>query len=114
MDWYKLLPHDLVQSAYGSDGDEMAWPKVQALKVVSFLEANGYVVTGVDIWIPTNPGPTIPTPFVYDWKLKGIPRADSYPTTAVEFIDSFEWDPKDNSHNNMQPFFNIWARRYSS
>jgi hypothetical protein len=112
MKWYALLPSGLRDGAYKADNDELAWPRESALRVVELLLERGYAITGVDVWIPTIPGPTIPTPFVYDWKLKGIPRTDKNPGSALDFIRQFDWDASDSSHGNMEPVFNIWAQAY--
>jgi hypothetical protein len=116
MDWHKVIPADLRATAYES-GPECAWNRGDALRVADVLSENGYVVLGVDIWLPTVPGPTILTPFVYDWFLEWAQRANppstEYPKTAKDFIRTFEWDPADNSHQGMQPYFNFTATRHS-
>lgn len=110
MDWDKLLSDDLRAAAYKSKR-EYAWNRADALRVVDVLLLNGYVVLGVDIWLRTDPGPTIPTPFVYDWDLRADAPSKEYPKSAESFIRTFEWDPADNNHNGMPPYFNITARR---
>jgi hypothetical protein len=113
MDWYSVLTPELSKAAYKSD-DEMAWPRQEAIRVATLLQKNGHVVIGVDIWLPTQPGPTIPTPFVYDWSLRTEKPPTDYPPSAIEFIRSFAWDPSDRSHGGMEPYFNITARRSDS
>jgi hypothetical protein len=86
MDWYELLPLDLKKAAYSAK--------------------NGFVISAVDVWIPTTPGPA---PYGYDWApsraaLLGI-------DTAVEFVQSFDWKKSDAVKIEMQPYFNIWAMR---
>ncbi len=114
MEWYAFLPSDLQNGAYKADNDELAWPRDSALRVAEILTKHSYAITSVEVWIPTIPGPTIPTPFVYDWKLKGIPRKDKYPESAADFIRQFKWDAADSSHGGIEPVFNIWAQRYRS
>lgn len=114
MEWYKLLPNDLYGIAYRSLNEELAWPREQALRVIHILSSNRYVVTRVDVWIPTSPGPTIPTPFVYDWSLKSVTRNSSLPKSAKDFVSVFAWDSTDESHRGIEPVFNIWAVPYSS
>jgi hypothetical protein len=114
MDWYKLLPDDLRAAAYESKGGEYAWNKTDALRVIDILSQNGYTILGVDIWLPTDPGPTIPTPFVYDWTLRAdqdLPSQE-YPRTAEDLVRKFKWDPTDKSHNDMAPYFNFGAIRH--
>jgi hypothetical protein len=112
MDWHQVIPAHLRATAYESNS-ECAWNRGHALRVIDILTENGYVVLGVDIWLPTDPGPTIPTPFVYDWTLRADAPSREYAKTAKDFIRTFEWDPADNSHQRMQPYFNIVARRHS-
>jgi hypothetical protein len=109
MDWYKYLDRPLQDSAYRA-GIELAWSKSDALKIVRLLKDKGYVVLGVDVWIPTENGPTIPTPFVYDWSLGQDTNQPERRATAFEFIESFEWDPSDQSHQGRPPYFNILAK----
>jgi len=113
MEWENLLPDDLREAAYKA-GSESAWSKRNALRVVEILSADGYVILGVDIWLATKPGPTIPTPFVYDWSLRADLPSQEYPKSAAEFIQTFEWDPTDTSHNGREPYFNILAQRRDS
>jgi hypothetical protein len=101
-----VIPSDLRAAAYESNS-ECAWNRSDALRIIDILSENGYVVLSVDIWLPTDPGPTIPTPFVYDWTLCADAPSREYPKTAKDFIRTFEWDPADNSHQGMQPYFNI-------
>jgi hypothetical protein len=110
--WYQLLPESLRKSAYTA-AHERAWRRQDALKVVDILSTNGYVVLGVDIWLATDPGPTIPTPFVYDWSLESALQSGKCPKSAAEFIRTFEWDSADVSHEGREPYFNILAERLS-
>lgn len=64
-------------------------------------------VIGVDVWLPTTPGPTIPTPYVYDWNLSSDRVTPEYPRTAVDFIQTFEWSEDDTSHRGLEPYFNL-------
>jgi hypothetical protein len=110
VEWLSLLPPDLAKAAYCA-GDEMAWPRSDAIRVVGLLRANGYIVLGVDVWLPTQPGPTIPTPFVYDWSLNTDGTAKVSDRTAADFIRGFQWSDADESHCGMEPVFNITAKR---
>jgi hypothetical protein len=91
MDWDKLVPDDIRAAAYRSNC-ECAWNREDALRVIDVLSENGYLVLGVDIWLPTDPGPTIPTPFVYDWSLRAEAPSKEHPKTAKDFVRTFEWD----------------------
>jgi hypothetical protein len=112
-EWEHLLPEDLRKAAYKA-GLESAWCRQDALRIVDILSSNGYLILGIDIWIPTDPGPTIPTPFVYDWSAEAASRTSRYPNSAAEFIRTFEWDPSDKSHRGMEPYFNVLAERLHS
>jgi hypothetical protein len=113
MDWLDLLPPDLAELGYRA-GEEIAWSRGDALTVVEFLKTKGYVVLGVDIWLPTQPGPTIPAPFVYDWSLNADLPLRENANTADGFIRTFQWANADHSHHGMEPYFNITAIRQSS
>ncbi|MGD0634409.1 MAG: hypothetical protein ABSA13_09060 [Beijerinckiaceae bacterium] len=80
--WVSILPLDILKRAYRASNGELAWPGTDATAVVKILQANGFSILGVDIWLPTRPRPTIPTPFVYDWSA-------AYAIPALEFIS--EW-----------------------
>jgi hypothetical protein len=101
-DWTTLLPDYLRQRGYKS-GSELAWAREDALQVAETLSNNGYSILGVDIWLATVPGPTIPTPFVYDWDPSRCGMS------AAEFIRTVDWDPTDTSHRGREPHFNILA-----
>ncbi len=99
--WRGVLPRVLLERAYRtSDGRELAWSRSDALEVIELLIEAGYEICGVDIWLPTKPGPTIPTPFVYDWD-------DRHPISAAEFVKTFAWDDADRSHGGRAPYFNL-------
>ncbi len=106
--WYEYLPSDLLAAAYMS-GPEMAWSRPDSIRVVDALTKNGCAVIGVDIWLPTLPGPTIPTPFVYDWDVYHTANTASGNALAKQFITEFQWDPRDRSHRGAEPYFNITA-----
>jgi hypothetical protein len=106
--WETLLPEHLLQAAYRSSGGEYAWKLEDALVVLKLLSSGGCVVLGVDVWLPTDPGPTIPTPYVYDWDLENQGRSGEG-QSAVDFVRTFQWDPTDTSAQGMPPYFNICA-----
>jgi hypothetical protein len=104
MEWYKLLPRDLIGLAYKAN-DEMAWGREDALKVVSILERSSYDILGVDVWLPTKPGPT---PWLRDWS-KSDSQSDRGAKSAGEFIASFDWNSLDANLRFEEPLFNIVA-----
>lgn len=107
MNWFHMLPHDLTATAYMA-GSEAAWDRQRALDVIKFLEEKGFQILGVDIWIPTDPGPTIPAKFVYDWSID-IERRSKKFLTPTEFVLNFSWDYTDEINIRREPFFNITA-----
>ena len=102
MNWTSALPRALLEQAYQSS-NEMAWRREAALSVVKLLRISGYTVLGVDIWLATKPGPTIPTPIVYDWD---IDQPDPKPGPE-QFIAEFSWDKDDIANKDAEPFFNL-------
>jgi len=111
--WETLLPKQLLAAGYRSKGGEYAWKRDDALAVLDLLSASGYVILGVDIWLPTTPGPTIPTPIVYDWDLERAGTSGES-RSAIDFIRTFQWDHADTSTRGMDPYFNICAARSDS
>lgn len=111
--WVRRLSAELVESAYSARG-ELAWPAHEAVRAIRQLAANECVVCGVEVWIPTTPGPTIPAPFFYGWDA-GAPRAgEAYRDFAARanagadhYISTFQWDPRDDAHAHTEPYFNI-------
>ncbi len=84
--WYKIIPTDLLEIAYGSTYS-LAWPKEQALQVLDALSANGYVIVGIDAWLPTSPGPS---QLPYDWNIDINPHSKIFANTPRQFIEEFE------------------------
>ena len=105
MHWFNDLPARLRLSAYRS-GVEAAWSRADALEVIAMLKQRGFYILGVDIWLPTIPGPTIPTPFIYDWNEAHVGDYPNIAPTASEFVSSFAWDPTDANRHEC-PYFCI-------
>ncbi len=106
MEWFKELPVELQAAAYTA-GEEHAWGRADALKVLSWLAQRGFIVFGIDIWLPTVPGPTIPTPYVYDWDMEANSGGRLSPSqNAIEFISSFKW-AADDKYCQELPYFAI-------
>lgn len=107
------LPALLRKSAYYATG-EAAWPGQEALRVIARFTDQGIAVLGVEVWLPTRPGPTIPTPFIYTWEAEEKKEFETWTEfarrvnkQAREYIDKFEWDEADNEHQNLIPYFNF-------
>ena len=99
-EWLVHIPEGPRSRAYRADG-EFAWSRDDAIRVAEVLRNKGFAVIGVDIWLPTDPGPTIPTPFVYDWS------QEAGRVGAVDFIGDFKWADEDSRHKDLEPYFNL-------
>ena len=108
MEWYQNLTNDTFKSSY-KYWKELAWNKQEAMHAIEILTGHNYVIICVDIWIPMDGGPTIPTPFVYDWSPGQQSRQQKHRESAKDFIESFQWDSADRSHGGLEPYFNILA-----
>lgn len=106
------LPQHLKDKAYLAD-KESAWPKDEALSVVEFCKGQGIAVLGGEVWLPTQSGPTIPTPVMYAWEADQKVSTESWSQfvgrtseTAKKYIAEFCWDPADASRA-LTPVFNL-------
>lgn len=104
--WYHDLPQRLLETAYRV-GAEMAWRRSDTMEVIALLHAAGRKVIGVDIWLATRDGPTIPTPYVYDWEVDRLSDDPLYQGSAEHFVCQFNWHPDDKIHTGVEPWFNI-------
>ena len=102
-EWHDLLPASYRNPAY-LFGDEYAWPRDMAIKVISLLERRDRRVIGVDTWIPTRPGPT---PVIYDWDENRHTRIPGFGRTPSEFVRTFSWDMAKVDERELQPYFNL-------
>ena len=108
----KKLPQRLKDGAYSAD-EESAWHKDDALGVIEFCKEQGIAVLGGEVWVPTKPGPTIPSPFVYTWEANKKIPAESWSQfvgrtseIAKKYIAEFSWDPTD-ALQSQTPVFNL-------
>lgn len=104
MKWHQQLPEVLRSSAYLSEGGEPAWPRDAALEVVEYLRGKQFAILGVEIWIATHPGPTIP---LYQWSRSDARDSLANPQTADEYIQRFSWAADDDQFRDQVPFFNL-------
>jgi hypothetical protein len=114
-----LPPH--LQAAAFSIGEELAWPRKEALEVIDWIAHRGWAVEGVEIWLPAESGPEIPFPLMYTWQVPPRTEKESWPTfvmrakeQASSYIRNFRGDASDLAYQNREPFFNldITARSY--
>lgn len=113
MEYLELLPESLKQRAYCA-GEEAAWGKQDAKNVIEYFETKGVVVDGIEVWLPTEPGPTIPTPFIYTWTAEEQATHQTWGQYVAEcnesakrYIDTFQWDQEDTVHKRLDPYFNL-------
>lgn len=105
-DWPAHVPTHLLARAYKAGG-EFAWAQDDAIEVAEALGKQRFPVIGVEIWLPTHPGPTIPAPTFYVWSLQSVGNTPGYPASAVDFIRNFKWAEDDLSHQDLKPYFNL-------
>ena len=107
------LPDRLKTTAYASQTGEFAWPRQDAVSVIDLATQSNVAVFGVEVWLPTTPGPTIPSPIFYEYAPEERPgepwegfvrRANS---EAREYVAQFQWDDADDAHKTETPFFNL-------
>lgn len=107
------IPQQLRSTAYFSLNEEPAWPRKDALDVIAWATASQVAVFGIEIWLPTNPGPTVPTPFIYTFEteqldgemwVQFVRRANH---SAADYIRDFDWDTGDTKHHSLEPYFNL-------
>jgi hypothetical protein len=104
------LPDRLLKSAF-KWGGEFAWARDDAADVIKWAEAQNYAVIGVEVWLPSPDGPIIPSRYVYVWSLSRSKRNSSGPKDALEYVQSFDWDPDDAGFLDSKPFFNLTLDR---
>lgn len=107
------IPEHLCSSAYYSLNKEPAWSRKDALEVIAWASASQLAIFGIEIWLPTTPGPTIPTPYIYTFETEQlggenweqfVQRANS---SAADYVSSFDWDCADAQHHGLEPYFNL-------
>lgn len=97
-----ILPLELLQRAYRSR-HELAWARADAIEAIDRLEKSGFTLLGVEVWIPSSPGPKMTGWF---WDSEGKVAANE-PATARDFVKGFKWGPHDRSLRDREPFFNL-------
>ncbi len=110
---YWRLPESLQIAAY-SVGAEYAWLRDQALLVIQDLRERGCAVIGIDVWLATEPGPTIPSPGIYTWEAHSQHAGEPWSvfvhrvnTEAADYVRAFFWHPDDGKHTSEVPYFNL-------
>ena len=98
----ETLPRELLGRAYRSK-NELAWSRADAVNAIDRLEKAGFTLLGVEVWLPTSPGPTMTGRY---WDLKDSAVPDK-PQTAKDFVKSFKWGQYDKILKDREPFFNL-------
>ena len=111
---WRVLSDELRAAAYEANG-EFAWSAERACEVIAALRIHGVAVLGVEVWLPTHPGPTIPTPRIYQWDagarrtgetwLEYVRRVNQ---EATAYVVSFGWAEADAGL--AEPWFNLSAQ----
>ena len=104
--WLDALPQPLRARAYIS-GEEAAWNRGDAVSVLDWANRNGFQIVAIEVWLATNPGPTIPGP--YSWETShSEPFPSGAPSVAAKaFVAKFEWHPSDSRSRGQEPYFNL-------
>ena len=113
--WLLKLPESLQTAAYRAVG-EAAWPAKEALAVLASAGRLDIAICGVEVWLPTTPGPTIPTPYFYHWSGEAREAGEGWTefvrrmnAAAARYIRDFKWDPNDRAHQGLEAYFNLDA-----
>ncbi|MFI5029123.1 MAG: hypothetical protein ACHQPH_00315 [Reyranellales bacterium] len=106
MNWLSAVPRHLLERAYEAR-DEYAWSRCDAIDVIEALQGRNFKVIGVEVWLPTKPGPTIPTPYIYVWDIGSENGSAGHPIHAIDFIRTFVWSEQDLAHRDREPYFNL-------
>lgn len=107
------IPAELRQRAYSADNQEFAWSSEDAQAVIDLASRSGTGILGAEVWLPTVPGPTIPTPYIYTLTIEpvaGEPRpcfVGRSTQAAREYVKTFVWDQADVRHHGKVPYFNF-------
>jgi hypothetical protein len=109
----KDLPQAVQRSAYVKGG-EAAWSAGDAMVVLDWLDRRNLAVAEIEIWLPTEPGPTIPSPYIYRWEAgerqpceAWVPFRSRANDAARRYIQRFAWHGADAAHRGTVPFFNL-------
>ena len=107
------LPLRLRDSAYRDEASEPAWSREDAIEVIQWARAQEMAILGGEIWLPTTPGPTIPSPHIYQWTVESSdmePWEDFVRRSADEsqaYVEGFRWADDDPASRGFEPYFNL-------
>ena len=107
------LPLRLRDSAYRDEAGEPAWSREDAIEVIQWAYDNGVAILGGEVWLPTIPGPTIPSPHFYQWDVESVDKEqweEFIRRSAAEsrtYVAEFEWADDDPASREYEPYFNL-------
>jgi len=110
--WAEQLPGHILAAAYRApDTSELAWNRANAVEALRALRAINVPVVGIEVWLPTIPGPTIPISPYYGLAIENSASTQDFVShsigLATEFVLQFKWDGADNANKGLEPFFNF-------
>jgi hypothetical protein len=115
MNFIDQLPSHLRSAAYRA-GNEYAWKRSEATEVIDLLSQKGIALDGVEIWLATTPGPTIPTPYIYTWSARSRSQEQDVGEYVIrtnrearDYVATFKWDDQDETNRMLEPHFNLSA-----
>src|SRR5262245_14101573 len=101
-----MMDEKMGHTAYWA-GDEAAWLSEDALGVVALASEMQIAVCGVEVWLATDPGPTIPFPFIYQYAAPHRAASETWRQyvasinmKARAFIETFRWHKEDAVHQD--------------
>jgi hypothetical protein len=94
------LAPELLARAYRIPG-ELAWARADAIEAIDALEKDGFTILGVEVWLPTSPGPTM-TGRYWDPDIEGV---EDPALTAHDFVRNFRWGRFDESLKRQRAVF---------
>jgi hypothetical protein len=107
------IPDHLLVRAYYAQNKEFAWARDDALRVIFWATESRILILGLEVWLPSTPGPTIPFPYVYTFTPKYTP-GESQEASLVranqevaDYVRTFAWDVNDIVCHDLEPFFNL-------
>ena len=109
--WFRDLHSDRRRQAYIATNGEPAWPALAALQVIQELTDRSCRVIGIEVWLPTQPGPTVAGPPYY-WEppreiYGSLTDIRSTNAEAQEYIRGFKLDPADTKSVGHELHFNL-------
>ena len=97
-----FLSADLLRRAYNT-GNELAWSRQDVEKAINQLTQAGFRIIGIDVWIPSQPGPIVTG---WDWSDSDA-GSPGLAQSAQQFVEDFKWGANDGRMSANEPYFNL-------